>query len=226
MASHLDGPALISPPPGCVYRVARSSDPLYPSRIAPEDALQSKGNRFDVLGGGIIYFGTTVRGCFAETVSRYRPTATMRKLVNSAGDQGFVVCGGVPKDWRDQRTIVEARLIDPLPFIDIDHPQTHEYLTEAIADELSGLGVSTLDVGNIRGHNRLITRAASSWAYWANDANGMKYSGIRYMSRVIPDEECWAVFEGTDINEESRRSIAINDPDLAELADMWGLRIF
>ncbi|OHT78125.1 hypothetical protein BKG69_15880 [Mycobacteroides chelonae] len=43
---------------------------------------------------------------------------------------------------------------------------------------------------------------------------------------VIPDEECWAVFEGTTVNEESRRSIAINDPDLAELADMWGLRIF
>ena len=225
--SHLQGPALVLPAPGLVYRVGRLAGPLDPSRIAAEDALATRaGNRFDVVGGGVIYCGTEARGCFAETVARFRPSAKMRALMQQE-DSGFVACGGVPQNWRDQRTVVSVRIVDPLPFIDIDHPVTHEYLNAKMADELAGLGVETLDVGNIRGPNRLVTRAAASWAYWAEDAAGSaKYSGIRYMSRVLPDQECWAVFEGTPIVEVSRRAIEINDPDLSAVADVWGLRIF
>lgn len=138
----------------------------------------------------------------------------------------IVVCGGVPSDWREQRTIVTANLMDPLPFVDVDDPVTHEYLTTVMADELAGFGVDVLDVDTVRGKNRLLTRAMSSWAFWAATDDGPKYSGIRYMSRVIPDQECWAVFEGTEIVEVSRRAIEINDPDLMEIAAMWGLRIF
>ncbi|MHA7655157.1 RES family NAD+ phosphorylase [Mycobacterium sp. ML2] len=178
-----------------------------------------------MLAGGVIYCGTNVKGCFAETVARFRPTPKMRELLDQE-DAGFVTCGGVPQDWRAQRTIVAASIADALPFLDIDHPVTHEYLNARMAGELADLGVETLDVGNVRGANRLITRAASSWAYWAEDADGPKYSGIRYMSRVLPDEECWAVFQETPIVEVSRRAIEINDPDLKAIADMWGLRIF
>ncbi len=209
-----------------VFRVGRSGNPLRPSRIAAEDALATRaGNRFDVVGGGVIYCGTNVKGCFAETVARFRPTPKMRELLDQE-DAGFVTCGGVPQDWRAQRTIVAASIADALPFVDIDHPVTHEYLNAKMAGELADLGVETLDVGNVRGANRLITRAASSWAYWAEDADGPMYSGRRYMSRVLPDEECWAVFQETPIVEVSRRAIEIKDPDLKAVADMWGLRIF
>lgn len=225
--SHLKEPALVAAPPGPVYRVGRNGDPLRPSRIAAQDALATRaGNRFDVVGGGVIYCGTHVKGCFAEVVARFRPSPKMRTLMEQE-DAGFVTCGGVPQNWRDQRTVVAASIADALPFVDIDNPITHEYLNAKMAAELTDLGVDTLDVGNVRGANRLITRAASSWAYWAaHDAGSPKYSGIRYLSRVLPDEECWAVFEGTPIVEVSRRPIEINDPDLQAVADMWGLRIF
>lgn len=224
--SHLRGPALVQAPLGPVYRVARSSGPLEPSRIAAEDALATRaGNRFDVVGGGVIYCGTTVKGCFAETIARFRPSAKMRVLL-AQEDPGFVTCGGVPQNWRDQRTIVAASIADSLPFVDIDDPITHEFLSAKMAEELADLGVEVLDVGNVRGPNRLITRAASSWAYYAQDSGSPKYSGIRYMSRVLPNEECWAVFEGTPIVEVSRRSIDVGDPDLKTVADTWGLRIF
>lgn len=214
------------PPPGLVYRVGRSTGPLEPSRIAAEDALATRaGNRFDVVGGGVIYCGSDAKGCFAETVARFRPSPKMRDLM-AQEDSGFVTCGGVPQNWRDQRTVVSASIADPLPFVDIDDPVTHEYLNAKMAEELADLGVETLDGGNVRGPNRLITRAAASWAYWAVDAESAKYSGIRYMSRVLPDQECWAVFEGTPIVEVSRRAIEINDPDLTAVADIWGLRIF
>lgn len=224
--SHLERPALVFPPSEPVYRVARSNAPLEASRIAAEDALATRaGNRFDVVGGGVIYCGTGVKVCFAETVARFRPSAKIRAIMEQE-EPGFVVCGGVPQNWREQRAVISATIADPLPFIDIDDPVTHEYLNAKMADELADLGVATLDGGNVRGPNRLITRAAASWAYWAEDAGSAKYSGIRYVSRVIPDAECWAVFEGTPIVEVSRRSIEINDPDLKAVADMWGLRIF
>lgn len=224
--SHLREPALVAAPSGPVYRVARATATLEPSRIAAEDALATRaGNRFDVVGGGVIYCGTTVRGCFAETVARFRPSAKMRAIIGQE-DPGFVACGGVPQNWRDQRSIVAASIADSLPFVDIDDPITHEYLNAKMAEELADLGVEVLDVGNVRGPNRLITRAAASWAYYAMDNGSPRFSGIRYMSRVLPDEECWAVFEGTPIVEISRRSVEEYDPDLKAVADMWGLRIF
>lgn len=225
--SHLAGPKLVEPPPTPLYRVARCSGPLKPSWIAAEDALQPRaGNRFDVVGGGVIYCGTNVVVCFAETLARYRPTAKMRALMKNV-DPGFVVCGGVPQDWREQRTIVTVNLIDPLPFVDVDDPVTHEYLTAVMADELTAFGVDVLDVDTVRGKNRLITRAMSSWAYWAVDDDGnLGYSGVRYLSRVLPNEECWAVFDGTDIVENGRQSIQLNHRELRQVADMWGLRLF
>lgn len=83
--SHLRGPALVQPPSGPVYRVARSSGPLAPSRIAAQEALATRA------------------------------------------------------------------------------------LSAKMAEELADLGVEVLDVANVRGPNRLISRAASSWAYYARD---------------------------------------------------------
>ena len=85
--------------------VGRSTGPLEPSYIAAEDALATRaGNRFDVVGGGVIYCGTNVRACFAETVARFRPSPKMRALMEQE-EPGFVTCGGVPQDWRNQRVV-------------------------------------------------------------------------------------------------------------------------
>jgi hypothetical protein len=42
-------------------RVARRTDPLAFSRIAPEDAWTDAGNRFDIPGAGVLYAADTVR---------------------------------------------------------------------------------------------------------------------------------------------------------------------
>ena len=45
-----------------LYRIARAARLLEPSRISATDAaLPHAGNRFDVAGGGVLYFGTTLR---------------------------------------------------------------------------------------------------------------------------------------------------------------------
>lgn len=223
--SHLPGPAVVSPP-GRLYRIARRGRALDHSWITPADAVLTRsGNRFDVAGGGVLYFGTTAAGCFAETLARFRPTAAMRAIVADE-DAGFVVCGGVPQDWRTQRLLVSAEAIDPLPFVDVEHPDTHEFLTSSMAPQLDALGVSVLDVPALRGPNRAVTRAIATWVYAATDPDGSPtYSGIRYISR-LGNHECWAVFDGTELQVRDRTSLELTNPDLQAVAARFGLRIF
>lgn len=225
-ASHLSGPAIVTAIPPELYRIARRDSVLTHSRISPADAgLPHAGNRFDVAGGGLLYLGSTAEGCFAETLARFRPTAAMRAIVADE-DSGFVVCGGVPQDWRAQRLLAAVEAIDPLPFVDVEDPATHEYLTAVMAPQLETLGVTQLDVASLRGTNRLLTRAISTWAYAATDDDGNpRYSGLRYKSR-LGDHECWAVFDGTLLEVRAPQTIELANPDLQNVARLFGLRIF
>jgi hypothetical protein len=222
--SWLEGPATVAAE-STYFRVARSDQPLAFSSIGPTDAqFAFAGNRFDVVGGGVLCLGTTAGGCYAETVARFRPSAKVRAAV---GDEpGFVICGGIPADWRARRLEVQVDLPDALPFVDVESPQTHAYLTAVMAPVLAGLAVDALDVGLVRGRNRLITRAIAAWAYAAADPDGAPlYSGLRYLSR-LGEEECWAVFDGTDVQERARSPIERTNPDLDAVAQTFGLTVF
>ena len=137
-ASWLDGPATVRAD-GTYFRVARSDQPLSMSWIQPADAaLESAGNRFDVVGGGALYLGSTATGCYAETTARFRPAARVRAAV---GDEpGFVMCGGIPADWRARRLEVEVEVPDGLPFVDVESSDTHSYLNAVMAPPTGRLG--------------------------------------------------------------------------------------
>lgn len=213
--------------PDWVYRVARSRGLDTFSEITPEDAdLKSAGNRFDVPGGSVLYAATTVVGCYAETLARFRPTPKIRDLVKDEKD--FMVAGGVPQDWRLQRSVATFELRDPLPFLDIEAPETQEFLDEQLATELVSLGyASNLDISAVCNQDRRLSRAIARYAYTSADVDGsLLYSGIRYTSRINPEWECWAIFDGTVYEIIDRRPIELNDPDLDHIAKMWKLRIF
>ena len=155
----------------------------------------------------------------------------MRELLSDeleTDETGFMVCGGVPQAWRLQRTVVTLSASDPLPFLNVDAPETQEYLSSEMAQQLVGLGYpDNLDISDIRNRDRRLSRAIAEWAYTSLDAEGRyRFSGIRYLSRIDTTWECWAIFDGTDIFETSRRSIELDDPDLQEIAQLWGLRAF
>lgn len=82
------------PPP--MWRVGRSDDLLrFSSITAAGGALPEGVNRFDVPGGAVLYCATVLRGCYAETLARFRLSATIRQVVADE-DPNFMVCGGVP----------------------------------------------------------------------------------------------------------------------------------
>lgn len=211
--------------PATVWRIGRANDPLRYSEISPEDEVELKGgNRFDVAGGGVLYAATTPAGCYAETLARYRPTAAMRRL-RALPDEHLMEVGSVPADWRERRRLVSFGLDSPLPFLDVDAPETHTYLTEAMAHWLDGLGVANLDVAELRGRDRRLTRRVALFAYTARQADAtFRYAGIRYESR-LGEYECWAIFKPSTLVRDERRTISRDDPHLRAVARRFDLTL-
>ncbi|TDS82322.1 hypothetical protein EV640_1189 [Nesterenkonia aurantiaca] len=138
-----------------------------------------------------------------------------------------MMVGGVPRDWRDKRTIAEAVLRDPLSFLDVESARTHEVLSSAMAAELVDLGEGVIDVASIRGRNRLLTRAIASWAFDQRDAAGRPvYGGLRYLSRVEIRFECWAVFDGGEFRETQTGPIDPQATELVSIVELYKLWVF
>lgn len=109
--------------PAVAHRIGRTSGVLHFSEIDALDAeLGDVGNRFDVLGGGVLYCSTTRIGAFKEVLADFRPAASSRAYEALHGEHLMRV-GGVPAGWRDKRAIVEFSLRDPLPFLDVEQDE-------------------------------------------------------------------------------------------------------
>ena len=104
----------------------------------------------------------------------------------------------------------------------MQNPHTLAFLDVEMAVELGELGILVpLDIPAIRGSDRRLTRAISSWAATQRDSGGDSlYGGLRYISR-LGAWECWAVFEGTDIQVVEITDIQSNDPDLLSISSLF-----
>jgi hypothetical protein len=226
-------PKIVEPPSSGLWRVGRSpaplrfSDPLEPGLLENRSA----GNRFDSPTGDyrVCYFATTLEGCFGETLSRFRPDPLLSAI---AHEEGFMALGEVPADWRHRRLAVRAtpepsRAIPAISFLDIEAAQTRAVLRNELGELLAYYGLSDLDVATVRGGDRRITRWIGRWAHEQRDAEGrLKFAGIRYLSRLSSEWECWALFEDVALEEQERRPIARDDQALTNIADLYGLTVF
>lgn len=205
--------------PDTLWRVERATTVLRFSRISPVDAENDRaGNRFDVLGGAVLYATSDPRGAYAETIAQFRPSALAPELDEIGLEPGRVTYGALPREWRLSRRLRSLQLVDPRPFIDIDAPATHSFLVREAGDVLRPLGIAHLDVGVVRGPSRLLTRALARWAYTQVDDDGQGvYGGIRYSSR-IGSQECWAIFDGTTVRVLAELDITADDHALTEVA--------
>lgn len=223
MAGELE-PRLIDAP-SVLSRVASLGNALRFSWIDPFQAESlTAGNRFDVPGGGVLYASTEVEGAYAETLARLRPSPAMLKL-DFSSDPHHMRPGNVARDWRLQRRKYDLALEDPLPFVDVEHKETRAWLTHLMAADLERFGIDAIDVDDIRGKNRLLTREVAKRIYTSVDGTGSpRFSGIRYMSRIA-DYECWAIFDGTEVMVAASRSIEHTDRALLDVARRYGLTI-
>lgn len=213
-------------PPEQIYRIGRNGSPLHYSCIKPEDAQLAKaGNRFDVAGGGVLYAASQRAACYGETLSRLRPTPAAFDLDEE--DPKYMRVGEVPRDWRTRRSMATLRLVDPLPFLNVDDPESQAFLSEELGPTLLSLGYrDNIDLSTLRNQDRRLSRAISLLAYSSLDENGFyRYGGIAYASRVSDDWQNWAIFDGNEVVVDSQDAIVLSDPDLRTIAAMWRLTV-
>ncbi|WP_440709382.1 RES family NAD+ phosphorylase [Herbiconiux sp. YIM B11900] len=215
-------------PPGVLFRVERLTPALRFSRIDEATAaLDGAGNRFDVLGSGVLYAASTVQAALAETAAHFRVSVTLLERLATAGASASDLRRpSLGAAWRDARVIRSLRVRDSLPFVDIEDARTHVLLTEQASPLLTDLGVPLLDVPAERGRSRLLTRGLATWARSAtDDAGDPLYGGIRYLSKLSNDYECWAIFEGAHLEVREERRITPTDADPLAVVDRHGILV-
>jgi hypothetical protein len=226
--------AVAAPDEG-VWRGGRPPDPPPASPPLPPSQLDqpTTGNRFDSPTGAYraLYFATTLDGCFGETLARFRPDPTIRALVRAEwAELGFMNVGDVPADWRQRRIAVHATFptqdafAHGVQFLDVESLETREALREEMASLLAFYNLKDLDVATVRGGDRRITRYIGQWAYDQRTEDGLaRFAGVRYLSRLNTDWECWAVFDDVPIVELNRKPILPTDEALLRIAKSYSL---
>jgi hypothetical protein len=221
-------PEEVYAPSDGLWRVGRGSSPHLPYR--PADG-QVGPNRFDSQDGTftVLYFATSLDGCFGETLARFRPDPVLKFLLREEWRTNrFMEVGAVPADWRHRRTAVRVMEADPpLPFLDLDSVHTLQFLMDELALGLASLGVHDLDTSVVRSGDRRVTRLVSSWAHNVTDPETGEphYAGLRYISRLNSEWECWAVFDRVHLAPLEVVPITPEMPSLQRVADIFGLRV-
>ena len=120
-----EAPRELSPPRGGFWRIVRGDDPLrQPEREVMDMGDSRAGNRFDTVTGQytVLYFGSTLEGCFGETLNRYRKDPKLAFIDDEWEELSFMPRGSVPRDWRERRTAVRVTTEGGLPFFNVEHP--------------------------------------------------------------------------------------------------------
>jgi hypothetical protein len=193
------------------------------------------GNRFDSPTGsyGVRYFSTTLDGCFGETLARFRADPKLAELIGDEWEErGWMNVGDIPADWRQRRTAGHVRFPNTgsntrypygVQFLDIEAVETREALRKDFAPLLAIYGYDDLDVPVVRGHDRRITRYISQWAYERTEDDAPLYAGIRYLSRLNSEWQCWPVYDNVNLEVLARRPILVDDEALQRIAGLYSL---
>jgi hypothetical protein len=97
-------------------------------------------------------------------------------------------------------------------------------LRSALAARLLHYGLDDLDAGAIRQAPRPFTQELSRYVFeTAYDEHGATLDGIRYLSRLGDEIVTWAIFEGTDPDEQTNAAIEPGDPDLLAAMEKFSL---
>ena len=224
---------MVAAPDDGVWRVGRASEAIFFPEPPPADLLDfaRSGNRFDspTENFRVCYFASTLEACFGETLARLRPDPA---LISAASEEGFMPPGEVPADWRAQRVAVRVRFPSSATLSGCEvsrcrGPRNPSRAPSRARPLLAYYGYDDLDIATVRGGDRRITRWISKWAYDQRDEAGQPiYAGIRYLSRLSSEWECWAVFEDVTIEELSREPIRRDSSALGKIARQFELTVF
>lgn len=226
----------------------RDSIPFNPLNPAPWGS-QFKG-RFDDprisedghdTGGcfRVVYFASRLVGAFGEKIQEFMPDPeAMRKYFQGTPPYDPDLLGTrIPRGWSNTYWIGKTLLHPELRLLDLYETRTHRALN--IAEELEPYIVALeeaqkgileegkkeiINVSTLTGRNKVqreLTRQIALYAYQQFDSfRRPRFHGIRYMSHLNPQWECWAVFHDRIMHSpEPPQGFTNAHPDLKEAAD-------
>jgi hypothetical protein len=190
-----------------------------------------------------VYGATTPAGAFGETLARLRPAIDALIVdpnyeeddepepvtAHLAGtrDPDDPRRGLISAAWRTRREFATTHLDPSLRFVDLASPETLDSLRSDLAMTARPLGLTDIDFGTTLSPNRAFTQECSQYIYQQVDERGRPlYAGIRYLSRLNPAWECWAIFdERLRHSTVNIASILPEHPALREVAALFHLTI-
>lgn len=242
--------AVVRPPSEPVYRVARGFDAFAPPAWEYAHQDGTFGNRFDDPGVHtrstlasrfrMIYCATQRAAAFGETTARMRPDLTLiarlRAIIDDEPvedalrgsiDPKHPERGIVPLEWRFQRRLGVTHLDSSLRFVDLAAAPTVHYLRSALAEFAATHRIRDVDFSTMTSQQRPFTQACARYVYDQKGVDGVPlYAGVRYLSRLNPDWECWAIFADRILHTPGpSETIHPDDPGLIDAARVLGLTI-
>jgi hypothetical protein len=141
--------------------------------------------------------------------------------------------GLVSVAWRFERQLGQAQVTQNLRMVDLGSAETVSYLRENFLptlhdNPLRGYIEDDLDFSDVMGRTRPLTQAISRFIYMHPADDGTRTAGIRYLSRLNPGWECWALFHDRVADHlvgGFPSEIDPSDPHLLEAARVLGLSI-
>lgn len=180
----------------------------------------------------VVYCATERAEAFGETIARFRPSVRLLAGLEEIEDEEPLdpeLAGGVvPHEWRLGRRVGSTRLAPDLLFANASAPETMRVLRGKLAALVEKLGLEDLDLSTVTGPHRRLTQKAARYVYDLEDASGRPaFAGIRYVSRLNPSWDLWAVFHDRMHHEPSEvaEPIRADDPGLAQASALLGLRV-
>jgi hypothetical protein len=220
--------------------VSRGFDVFAPTDWSWAQEDGTFGNRFDDPGKyrGIpeedrfrmVYCATQRAGAFGETIARFRRSPRLVEGLRTVDDEEPFepeLEGGVlPEEWRLGRRLGSTRLDEGLVFADFASAETFQIFTEELAPLLVRFDLEEFDLSLITSRRRRVTQEAARYAYELADS-GQVFAGVRYLSRLNPVWELWAVFYDRMVHlpEELSETVREDDPGLEEAASVLGIEI-
>jgi hypothetical protein len=224
-----------------VFRVGRGFDAFAPPPWDKAGEDGTFGNRFDDPRADrgmpeedrfrVIYCATRPVGAFGETVARYRRSprllAALRNIEDDEPLDPELEGGIVPEEFRLKRTLGTTRLSDDLLFADFAVGETLTILREELANWLVRLDLEDFDLSTVTSQLRRLTQEAARYVYELAGLGHTSFAGIRYLSRLDPNWELWAIFHDrmAHFPEEVAGEIRVDNPDLQEAAKVLHLTV-
>jgi hypothetical protein len=213
------------------------ADGTFGSRF--DDPSQAEG-RVEADRFRVIYCATTTAAAFGETIAGFLPPLHLLAKAERSDDRDIARAraaglidpenpryGIVPEWWQVQRQLGQTVLAPVLRFVDLAAGENIHHLRRVLAAIAVDYSLHDFDFGTLIGPERRLSQAAARYIFDQVDDEGEPlFAGIRYVSRLNPAWECWAVFADRMLHQPGEtKPIFPDDPGLREAAALLGLTI-